>query len=336
MDRSDHILIKKERNIPLTILKYEALLRRLPTSHVQRALIKEQLSKCWKGYVGEQSIDYFLSDLPKNQYFIFHDLRLPAGENKYAQFDTIILSKSYILIIEVKNINGTLLFDQTFHQLIRIKDGLEEAFPDPILQLKRHQKIITSLLQEQNIPQIPVETLVVITNHSTVIKAASNSKEIQQKVIRPTNLLHKIERFSAKHQQERLSPKDIRKLSRYFTKYHTPLHQDVLSLFNIKKSEILTGVHCPRCLKLPLQKQKSRNKWYCANCDKTYHDAHLHALKDYALLFHHSITNEECRKFLHLPSIQASYRLLQSLNLKQSGITKNRRYHLSFEELKGI
>lgn len=324
-------MIKKERKVPLTILKYEALLRRLHDYHPKRPIIEEQLAKFRKGFEGEQSIDYFLSELPKNEYYIFHDLRLPYEDNNFAQFDTIILSTKYLLIIEVKNISGTLIFDSPFKQLIRIKDDKEEVFPDPLIQLKRHQKVISSILKSQSISQIPIEALIVITDPSTILKSTTNSRDIHEKITRPFYLPHNIDHLKLKYKQDKLTKKDLQKMTRFFLKNHTPLNRDVLSQFNLKISDIRTGVHCPDCSKLPILKQPNRNKWYCENCHQVHKNAHLHALTDYALLINPMITNKQCRDFLHLSSTQATYRLLNQLQLEKLGGTKKKRYDIHID-----
>lgn len=321
-------LIKKERMIPLGLQKCEALLRRLDENHPKWPFVEKRLAKYKKGFEGEQSLDYFFSDLPKSQYYLFHDLRLPVGENKFAQFDTVLLSKSFLLIIEVKNIVGTIIFDRAFSQLIRIKDGQEEAFPDPILQLNRQKKMMRSILKTKEMFHLPIETIIVMTNPATLLKSTGNTNEVGQIVIRSTNLLHKIEHFETKYKKPQLTTREVNKLSRYFNKYHSPLNPDILSQYKIGKLEIQTGVHCPHCNHIPIQKHPNRNKWHCNKCNQTSNDAHLHSLRDYALLISESITNKECRRFLHLPSTQSAYRLLNTFQLEFTGTTKGRRYKL--------
>ncbi len=47
------LLIKKAREIPVKILKLEALLRRLALNHQRRKKIGEELAKSYAGYRGE-------------------------------------------------------------------------------------------------------------------------------------------------------------------------------------------------------------------------------------------------------------------------------------------
>jgi hypothetical protein len=139
-------MIIKKRTISLRIQQLEALLRRLPMHFPKRPEIEGELARYKAGFRGEQTLDYYLSYLPEKEYFIFHDIRLSDGIH-YFQMDTLLLSLKYLLIIEVKNFYGTLFFDHTFHQLIRTANGNEEAYPDPILQVKTQQNKLEKWLE---------------------------------------------------------------------------------------------------------------------------------------------------------------------------------------------
>jgi hypothetical protein len=178
-------VIIKERKYPINILKLEALIRRLPYNYPKPQKIEEELAKSLAGYRGEQSVDYHLTFLPNKKYLILHALRLPGEGNRYFQLDTLILSSRFFLILEVKNFLGTLYFDQTFHQLIRTANGKEEAFQDPILQVRRQQQQLNLWLTKHKVPSIPIVPLIVISNPSTIIKAAPQHEEILQ-----NNVIH--------------------------------------------------------------------------------------------------------------------------------------------------
>jgi ribosomal protein S27AE len=324
------LLIKKERKIPLILQKYEALLRRLPAAHPKRELIEKELAKRRAGYEGEKSIDYYLNEISKDRYFIFHDLRLPIGDS-FVQVDTVLLSASYLLILEVKNIKGTLYFDP-YIQLLRVIDSEEEAFPDPILQTERQQKKLISWLTSYQLPMLPIEFLIVISDPSTILKTAPPHKRIPPMVIRAAHLPHKIEAFEKMYREEKITRKEMNKISRLFLKQHTPLNSDVLSAFHLSKDDILTGVHCPNCYTLPILKHPHRNRWTCPKCHTIHPDAHIAALRDYALLLGTTITNRECRRFLHLTSVPSAAKLLAAINLEYTGTFRDRKYVLPLIE----
>lgn len=103
-------MIVKKRKVPLAIRKLRALTYRLPPNHPKLPLIMNDLKKREAGYKGECSIDFPLSFLEPKSYFIFHDLRL-QDQSRFFQLDTLLISKKFALIIEVKNMAGSLYFD---------------------------------------------------------------------------------------------------------------------------------------------------------------------------------------------------------------------------------
>jgi Nuclease-related domain len=163
-------LIAKPLKKPIKIIKLEVLTKRLPMIHIKKKEIVNELSKSLAGYKGEQSLQYYLSFLAEDEYTILHDIRLCENNSYFFQMDVLILSLSFILILEVKNISGTIIFDETFQQMIRIKNEEEEVFPDPVLQVNHQKFQLGSLLKNKKFPNIPIETLVVMTNPSTLFK----------------------------------------------------------------------------------------------------------------------------------------------------------------------
>jgi hypothetical protein len=320
-------LIVFNREIPIIIKVLEALLRRLPPNHPIRPDIEAELNNYQAGYKGEQSIDYYLSFLPEKDYFILHGLRLPY-KNYFFQMDTLILSKSFFLILEVKNISGTLLFDDSFKQLIRMKNnGEKEVFKDPLQQVKLQQYQLANWLKDHKFTNIPIEHLVVITNQNTLLQTNNPNSEYIHKVIPSARLLSKINEIRISRKEERLTEKDLKIISRQMMKKHVPSKPEILNTFNISTSDLLNGVLCETC-KSSMFRQKG--KWICPECYNSSKNAHVNALMDYALLFDSTITNKQFREFLHIPSRYMALRLLKDLNLKAEGPKKNRKYHLHF------
>lgn len=324
-------MIVKEIKIPLKLLKLEALIRRLKEDHPKRQEVEEDFAKSKAGFIGEQSLQYYFDYLPEKEYYIFHNLRLFDGVH-YFQIDFLLLTSKFILILEVKNIKGTLFFDNTFNQLIRTHKGKEDGFQDPILQAKSHKSKLITWLKTNKLPNIPVEYLVVTTNPTTVIKTNPNNQNALNKVVRSNNLLNRIEKIAKNVRVESLLKKDMKKLTSQLLKHDTPLDPQILNQFNIDDSDILTGVICTEC---GLYAMKRRNRsWFCSTCLNWSKDAHIFALNDYALLLGTRITNKSAREFLHLPTRFIANKILISLNLHSTGIKKGKVYTLpSFDVL---
>ncbi|MGG3623493.1 nuclease-related domain-containing protein [Bacillus gobiensis] len=291
--------------------------------------MEEELLKQKAGYYGEQSLDYHLRFLPDKKYFILQDLRL-ANKYGFFQIDTLILSQSFLVILEIKNIKGTIYFDDNFNQLIRSSDGKEEGFSDPLLQIRRQQSELMHWLSNdfKNFPEIPIETFVVISNPSTIIKSTTNNTFLKETVMHGTLLPQKITDLGKKHPPKIIPMKQLKELAHKLKKMHVESNPDLLKRFDIKKSELVKGVYCPKCHSLPmLRKNKA---WLCKSCSYSLRDAHIESLKDYALLIGPTITNRQLRDFLYLSSRTTSGYFLKSMNLKHSGNTKGRVYELHF------
>ncbi|WP_064092947.1 nuclease-related domain-containing protein [Rossellomorea aquimaris] len=319
-------MIVKERKYPRTLQKLDALLKRLHSQHPKIPLIQEEWKKRKAGYKGEASIDYPLSFLDPSEYFIFHDLRL-QDTNSYFQIDTLILSKKFFLIIEVKNLAGTIFFDSVFNQLIQLKDGQETAFSDPTIQIQRQENQLKKWLVDKGIPLVPISSIVVISNDRTIIKSSPEDKYLNEKVIHRHLLPQKIDKIKTSKIGNSLSDKQTKKVIRLLKKHHNEANYSILKRFNLTKEDLLPGVFCGNCDYAPLERR--HGTWFCPRCLIKDSKAHLQALKDYELLISPTISNQELRSYLCIPSTYVASRILKAMNLPQIGNNKGRKYTLT-------
>ena len=205
-------------------------LKRLVLEHPKRQPLEAELGRMMAGYWGEQVVSSILEVLPKNEYFIFHDLRL-QGKSHPFQIDLLLLSTSFFLILEVKNMAGELHFDDKFNQLIRTLNEQNEGFDDPVLQVNLQRKKLQAWLSAKKLQSIPIETLVVSANPKAVLRA--ENKHLSDIVVRKSNLMTKIEALIQKHQQEIVSKKELKKLANSLLKAHTPYIPKLLENYNI-------------------------------------------------------------------------------------------------------
>jgi hypothetical protein len=321
-------MIVKEVTESIKMKKLEVILRRLSPLHQSYKEVEDVLARSKAGFRGEKSLDYHLELLPKENCYIFHDLRLPHGSH-FFQIDVLILSPTFLLMIEVKNMAGTLVFDQEFNQLIRINKEIEETFPSPISQVYRQKFLFSEWLMHHRIPSFPIESLIVISNPHTRIRAIPEKNDLSKVVIHSNHLLAKFHAYNKIHEEEKLSRKELRKLTKLLLKQHTTSGSDVLQRYNIAENEILTGVICPTCSTLPMIRRKKQ--WFCSVCEFYSKDAHVEALKDYALLFGPTITNKQFCNFLHLSSRHSALHMLRLMKLPSSGEGRHMKYHLIFD-----
>ncbi|MGD6959548.1 nuclease-related domain-containing protein [Rossellomorea aquimaris] len=322
-------MIEKERIIPRIILILQALLRRLPLNHPKLHMISEELGKRMAGFKGETALDYTLSFLDPKKYFILHDLRIPHKDS-FFQIDTLLITSKFILIIEVKYLAGTAYFDPIFNQLIQIKDGNEQALPDPTIQIKRQESQLINWLSKHGFPYIPIYSCVAMSNDRTIIKTSPANKTLNKIVIHRHSLLDKINGIENSVGKETASTKDIKKLIRTLKRQHEEPKPSILQRLNIEEEKLLKGVICEVCNHRPLVRK--HGTWFCLKCESSNNDAHIQALIDYELLIGSKINNTEIRKYLVIDSPYVAKRLLQSLNFPTTGTKKGTQYILSFNE----
>jgi Nuclease-related domain len=319
-------MIIKDREVPRIILKLQALLRRFPLNHQKVQTLVDELNRRTAGHKGEEALDYPISLLDPKKYLIFHGLRLQIG-NHFFQIDTLVISKNFILLIEVKNLAGTIYFDPVFSQLIQIKNEQKSAYPDPQIQLLRQAEHLKKWLKHNGFSSISIFTLVVVSNDKTIIKTSPDNHNLNSSVIHRHLLPTYIKKFEKSAQSEAYDQKEIKKLIRLLKKKHVEAEHSILDRFNISPSEIKRGVFCEVCTYSPLVRK--HGSWFCTNCKTKNLNGHVQALMDYCLLFNPLITNEEARKFLNIESRYVVKRLLKSLNLPTTGTKKATTYNLT-------
>lgn len=319
-------MLVKDRSKSLRIKKLEVMQRRLFQHHPRFLSIEDELGGRLAGHYGEQYNDYFLKPFLNNGYSALHDLRLNAHDS-FFQTDTLLLSPRYLLILEVKYITGTLIFDH-LNQVIRVRDdGTEEAFKNPIFQVKRQQSHLTEWLRKNRAPNIPIRSLVVMSNPKTIIKAPPSNKDVPKFITHSPYLQERIHVFDKMNTTELISKKELTKLSKLLVRNHTPDNPDLIKRFQIEEKDIAKGVYCTRCFFMPVVRKYGA--WFCPKCWFQSADLHIPTLEDYALLYGVAISNSQFRDFLQISSRHSAKRILNTLDLPYTGSYKDRKYLLS-------
>jgi ribosomal protein L37AE/L43A len=322
------MLIKKVRTKPINLIKMELLLERIIENHTKKPMIERDIAKTNAGFKGEMSLDYHLTDLLEGSFQIFHDLRLPKNKDKnlYFQIDTLIVHSQFCALIEVKNLIGNLYFDHQYDQIIRTRDGIDETFSDPINQVELQKEHFSDWLSINKIPNIPLHTFVVITNPKSYIRISPKYGKKSNKIIRGNDLSKKVKGYVDMNKGTVLLKKELKKLASLLNKQHTQYNPNILKRYDINPDEIITGVSCPKCKRMPMIRIK--RSWLCSYCANHSNKAHIKAVQDYALLFSPYAKNKDLRKFLHIESQSAIKKLLYSMNLKPTGSRKSAIYTL--------
>lgn len=311
------------------LLQAEALDRRLPPTHIHKERIATRARNIRAGYNGERALEFPLSFLPEEKYFILHQLRIPDEQGAF-QIDTLLLSTNFILIIEVKNIRDNVIFDD-MGQVFRKEENREQGFSNPVDQVNLQHLRLISWLRNFNFPSIPIEKIVIYTNPNTIIKNLTKKDELPKVVMQKEKLIIKINEFNEIHPRPRFSIEQIIDLSNHLLEADEEMKQDILKWNNINKEQLIKGIICPGCLTAPMRRKQGY--WICLYCEYSSKTAHRMALVDYALLFKPYINNREAREVFQIDSTNITKKILLKERLKWFGVKSGRRYYINVEEL---
>lgn len=325
MFESDTLITKTRKVSAVVILKgfepYElksgliALKKRLPPYHEKYPLIVEDLNKMEAGEKGEAHVFNLLNSYPlaKNTVLL-HNVSL----NSNIQFDILVISPSWCLILEVKNIKGSLYFNHNPKQLIRMSDeGKEENLGSPETQVEIYMRGLRALLDKLRI-NIPIYGAIVFAFQNVIIKKSPSTVP----AVIGRELISYIGNLPI--QENKVDPYSLGRniLQQVKARNVFPLCQE----YTIGANEIIKGVECPSCETFSML--RTLRTWYCKNCEKTYNRAHERALADYSMLINDKITNKECVQFLNLKNHQVATRILKANSTARMGHNRNSVYVL--------
>lgn len=317
-------LFMNSRTKSYDLLVFEALLRRLQEKYWYNEKIISGYKRNKAGYDGERNVDYALSTYQKDDFYIIRGIRLENPPFHF-QIDTLILSKKFIGILEIKNYKDKLRYDSKQRQLTQEVNGKIKAFKDPILQAEAQKRHLKMWLQQHGPYDIPIETLVVIAFPSTIIENVHQDPESYEKFIHTASLHHRLDIIVKKYTREILTTTSLNKIGHTILKADKPLRTDILSQLNINEQHLIKGIACRKCNYYPME--QSYKKWYCPECKCSEIRTYERDIFDYFLLYGDTITNKECRDYLRIKSPVTSHKILKSMNLKQTGNNSARKYH---------
>lgn len=295
-----------------------ALKNRLPARHPKYQEIMDDLGKLEAGEKGEESVMSVLvaNKLPENTV-IMHNVSWVS--NFQTQIDILILHPSWCLILEVKNIKGTLYFKSNPSQLVRLlDDGKEENLGSPETQVEQYCMGLRYKLNELKLPNVPIYRAIVFAFQNAIIKNPPS----KMKTLIGREVISYI--WSLPLKDELLDPK---KVSKQLLKHLNPRNPFPLcKRYGIETNHLISGVQCPICGTFPMN--KTLRTWYCPKCKINSKLAHQKALNDYNMLISKSISSNEAMNFLHLRNRYEAIRILKSNSIKQIGASRSSRYEL--------
>ncbi|MFB3163711.1 nuclease-related domain-containing protein [Neobacillus sp. 179-J 1A1 HS] len=315
----------KERSDSLTLMGLIAAQSRLPDKHPMISVIASKQSILEAGIGGEQQV----ADVLGRYRFpfrnnIFHDLSLSS--DTYFQIDHLSKTPHYGVVLETKNLAGSLEFRDNPPQLIQKReDGQIKYYESPVVQLERNIELFSAWLSERNI-DLPLYGAIVLAYP----KQHVDIPPADAKILFP-NLVPPFIK-SLPREGKGLDTSTFNWLSSELLRCHqTYIPKPVCESYQIPVSAIKPGVRCVSCGNIGMV--KIPRSWHCPVCKVNNHLAHEQTLVEWFLVVKRTITNRECREFLGV-DIYTANRILNSMNLVCKGTFKDRVYKMDFRKTK--
>jgi Nuclease-related domain len=322
-------LIIKPRVKHPYLCQLEALDLRVPDHLPQKQEIVAQLNKETAGYKGELAVEYPLSFLPHNDFHIIHGIRL-KGSTYHFQIDTLLLARSLIIPLEIKNFTGKIKFEDNGQFTRTGANGKQEGYLNPLVQANYQSHQLRLWLLKRGYPDIPILPLVIIAFPSTIIEFNPLNAEVNEKVHHSGKIPIVVTNLQNTYPTEKLNTSQLHSLSKLITSSHQPNFPDVKKKFQITREDYRNGVRCSNCGRFHMI--RDRRTWKCPPCGYTSPKAHLPALlNDYPLLIGNTITNRQARDFLQVNSDTVIKKLLQNSLPSYSGGNKSRTYNVIWQ-----
>lgn len=277
----------------------------------KRALdyIESRLYRKKAGRAGEEAVEQTLSEVifPEGTH-VFRNVSLLIRKGYRIEIDVMILTPSFGLILEVKNIAGTLFFNEGEGKTVRIQEnGQTDEFDCYVYQLDRQ---ISGFDQFLDIHQIsmPVFGAVVLANQNTVVKKRPATYPLlyRKQLARHFRSLQFDRPILSANVVNRLSLLIRPRMERY-------KEQPMCTEMDLSPNMLRRGVLCLGCHH-QIEAYQGRG-WYCRKCDLPGREAVRQAVEDRLILIWPEITN----KFLMIGHSAQATRLLKSLELKKLG-----------------
>ncbi|MCO7175843.1 nuclease-related domain-containing protein [Sporolactobacillus kofuensis] len=304
-------MISKKLYLSWQVLADQVLLEHLANDHPARAQIEHDLANYQAGFRGEQNLAYFLDTFHQDDR-IFYSLQLED-----CQMDTLLLTPTFIALLEVKNFAGAVRFDPDGKQFMRRSADQYIGSSNPLLQVRRHRALLRKWLADHGLPQLPIEADVVIAFPTTIIENQGKLRHVQEHVFHAEQAPAKLEKYAEKYKHTRSYPEFIPQIERMLLKEHIDKPISLLEKFNIHPSELRRGVRCDQCRSFDMQRISAN--WFCPQCGHKSKTAHIPMILHYFLLFGNTMTNKQCREFLKFDKTKTVTDLLNKMKLQRGG-----------------
>lgn len=230
------IVVKEATEVVQRIEQYKNALNKT-ADPVEMNQIHEQIKLLELGLKGEKSVLFELQNafLPLH---ILHDVRIVHNDFK-AQIDFVVLTRKFILLIEVKNYYGNILVNEKDEFIRQVYKGnklvFQEGFYSPVRQVERQAEVFEAYMKEMGaVTRTPIKNVVVFTNNRTVINTKKASKQVQDKIVRVDGLVNFLKQELGKDSPVKFMDNRMQEMSDYIKAIHVELIVDDIDVVEQK------------------------------------------------------------------------------------------------------
>ncbi len=283
--------------------------------------VSDQLNRAKAGYEGEVNFDKHLREfMPKYPHAILHDVYLNYG-GVYFQMDSILITPATIIIFEVKNFVGKLIFMGNPDRFVRkLHTGEGKPMESPIAQLDRKEYFLKEWLGKRGI-QAYIQGVVVL--------AVENELQLDSTPKKPIIFAYQVPNYlySLPLQAGELSAMRIKHIATDMKRRHSDYNPfPMIRTWDISPEDFKRGVQCQSCKLFGMQWKNQR--WNCPKCKSFSLDSHIATTKDWFYLIDNKITNRQFRNFALIENQQVAKRLLKRAGLQLHGKRRTSYYVL--------
>ncbi|MGI2328080.1 nuclease-related domain-containing protein [Planococcus sp. YIM B11945] len=294
----------------------------MDSHHPQRPFLEQKLHRTLAGQRGESRMMKKFNEFQQEEEFrILWDVNLKI-DNWPVQIDGLLLTGRCAVIIDSKNINGQLHFDEKTDEFFRFSPaGEKKVMDDPRSQLNKHIRFLTQFFEQKKII-LPVTGLIVFTAKDCEFISKPHRAAICKTYQMTDYLLKILQAFPLEAAAP--GPAKIRKI---ILANQIPFRPPPFcASYFIDPKDLKPGVFCLNCKTLTMRREK--RSWLCAACGNRDASAHLLAIREYMTFVEPKITNQKLRSFCGLESRAVATRLLAKVELTRVGESKAYSYHL--------
>ncbi|MBM7706123.1 hypothetical protein JOD03_001025 [Chryseomicrobium aureum] len=281
--------------------------------------LENQIKRIDSGYHGELKIDGHLSTtLLPDPHFIFPGYHAKLSSKRYVQIDTLILTPSYILHLEIKNIRGKIELLQNPSRLKRTSNLIEEYFSCPITQLKRNHYALHLIFRKLSIELPPIYPALIFANRNCEILTSDTRVPIffPLQIEDHISKLNQLPRILTKQQ--------LTKIRQHLQKIESPYYQfDLAEKNGVGILQLKRGVICGTCNGLV---RLNNRKWSCVECQRVEINPIPRTLQNLLQLSDDFQKPAFIREWLQLRSQKVLYRARKELKLEVHSHGKGMKY----------